>query len=175
VGLVYGCRTVPLFRTAAAEERGLVQGGRLGQPATDRIGDRLPVRRNDLAERLLVDDLGAVPWPPDANGDLDDVVDGLDFLAWNANKFMTGGAWSRVDLNADGVTDGLDFVLWNTFNFQSSGAPAFPDPHYVDRAFAFGVRRFIAALPKTSLDQRAIRGRYEGSDPNGTTGFLVRI
>jgi hypothetical protein len=28
-----------------------------------------------------------------------------------------------------------------------------PVMHYVDRAFAFGVRRFIAAVPKTLLDQ----------------------
>lgn len=57
----------------------------------------------------------------DAN--LDGVVDGLDFLEWNAHKFTYTGLWSKADWNADGVTDGLDFLIWNGNKFQSSGVP----------------------------------------------------
>ncbi|MEM8678237.1 MAG: choice-of-anchor Q domain-containing protein [Planctomycetota bacterium] len=54
----------------------------------------------------------------DAN--LDGVVDGQDFIIWNANKFTFTGAWSQGDFNADGQTDGQDFVIWNMFKFQES-------------------------------------------------------
>ena len=54
----------------------------------------------------------------DAN--LDGVVDGQDFIIWNANKFTFTSAWSQGDFNADGTTDGQDFVIWNMFKFQES-------------------------------------------------------
>lgn len=54
----------------------------------------------------------------DAN--LDGVVDGQDFIAWNSNKFSATGKWSQADWNADGITDGQDFIIWNTNKFQSS-------------------------------------------------------
>ncbi len=54
--------------------------------------------------------------PADAN--LDGFVDGLDFIIWNANKFMAGNKWSQADFNADGFVDGQDFVRWNTNKFQ---------------------------------------------------------
>jgi hypothetical protein len=57
----------------------------------------------------------------DAN--LDGVVDGLDFIAWNDNKFTSVAAWCDGDFNADGIVDGLDFILWNENKFQSSAAP----------------------------------------------------
>ncbi len=57
----------------------------------------------------------------DAN--LDGVVDGQDFIIWNANKFSPTGLWSRADWNADGLTDGQDFIIWNAHKFQASGSP----------------------------------------------------
>jgi glucose/arabinose dehydrogenase len=54
----------------------------------------------------------------DAN--LDGVVDGLDYIAWNENKFTSGTGWCGGDFNADGLADGLDFILWNANKFQSS-------------------------------------------------------
>lgn len=54
----------------------------------------------------------------DAN--LDGVVDGLDFVEWNANKFTNVAAWSAGDFTADGIVDGLDFVLWNENKFNSA-------------------------------------------------------
>jgi hypothetical protein len=66
----------------------------------------------------------------DAN--LDGLVDGSDFIVWNANKFTTNPAWCSGDFNADGVVDGLDFIVWNANKFTSSGIitrpAAVPEP-----------------------------------------------
>jgi subtilisin-like proprotein convertase family protein len=56
----------------------------------------------------------------DAN--LDRTVDGVDFLAWNAHKFTTGG-WAQGNFNLDSAVDGLDFLLWNSNKFQSTISP----------------------------------------------------
>ncbi len=57
-----------------------------------------------------------------ADANLDGVVDGQDFIVWNANKFTTSSAWTRGDFNVDGVVDGQDFILWNANKFQSADA-----------------------------------------------------
>jgi hypothetical protein len=57
----------------------------------------------------------------DAN--LDGVVDGLDFIAWNNHKFTPVAAWCSGDFNADGIVDGLDFIIWNNNKFHSSASP----------------------------------------------------
>jgi hypothetical protein len=76
------------------------------------------------------------PYPfGDAN--LDGVVDGQDFIAWNANKFTSSPAWSLGDFNADGVVDGLDFIVWNTNKF-SSALTAVPEPMSGLGLIAFG-------------------------------------
>lgn len=62
----------------------------------------------------------------DAN--LDGVVDGQDFIAWNTNKFMSVAAWTAGDFNADGVVDGQDFIVWNTTKFMSADGSAVPEP-----------------------------------------------
>lgn len=54
----------------------------------------------------------------DAN--LDGVVDGSDFGAWNANKFTSRPAWCSGDFTADGTIDGSDFGVWNSNKFTSS-------------------------------------------------------
>ena len=65
--------------------------------------------------------------PGDAN--LDGYVDGLDFVAWNGNKFSSTLAWDGGDWNADGVADGQDFVVWNANKFTSShGNRPVPEP-----------------------------------------------
>ena len=61
----------------------------------------------------------------DAN--LDGVVDGQDFIAWNGNKFTNAAAWSAGDFNADGVVDGQDFISWNGNKFMSADV-AVPEP-----------------------------------------------
>lgn len=60
----------------------------------------------------------------DAN--LDGLVDGFDFLAWNTNKFSGNPSWCRGDFNADGQIEGLDFLLWNANKFLSSDRLAGP-------------------------------------------------
>ena len=52
----------------------------------------------------------------DAN--LDGLVDGSDFNAWNANKYAADRGWCGADFNADGFTDGSDFNVWNANKFQ---------------------------------------------------------
>ncbi|MEM8681243.1 MAG: hypothetical protein AAGF97_17995, partial [Planctomycetota bacterium] len=102
-------------------------------PLFDLTGDGLV----DLMDRdQWLADAGAMNLPSgnayllgDAN--LDGTVDGLDFIAWNSNKFQASGLWSLGDWNADGTTDGQDFLHWNNNKFQSAdGGPI------VDRVFA---------------------------------------
>jgi hypothetical protein len=62
----------------------------------------------------------------DAN--LDAVVDGLDFIEWNNNKFTNTAAWSAGDFNVDGIVDGLDFIEWNNNKFTSADQVAVPEP-----------------------------------------------
>jgi hypothetical protein len=83
----------------------------------------------DLADRdAWLAEAGAMNLPSGmpyllADSNLDGAVDGLDFTAWNANKFMTTGLWSRADFNADNFTDGLDFGIWNTNKFMTANSP----------------------------------------------------
>ena len=71
----------------------------------------------ELAGRVLNDSQGPV-LVGDAN--LDGVVDGQDFIAWNNNKFTALASWSGGDFTADGLVDGQDFVAWNNFKFQTA-------------------------------------------------------
>ena len=64
----------------------------------------------------------------DGDANLDGVVDGLDFIAWNAHKFTSTAAWCNGDFNADGTVDGLDFIRWNANKFQASDTMAVPEP-----------------------------------------------
>lgn len=80
-----------------------------------------------LHEAALVDGLLSPYLIADAN--LDGVVDGQDFLRWNAGKFSSSVRWDEGDFNGDGVVDGQDFLSWNTNKFQSSDRPAsLPEP-----------------------------------------------
>ena len=64
-----------------------------------------------------------------ADANLDGVVDGQDFIAWNDHKFTNADNWCEGDFNADGVVDGQDFVAWNDHKFTSAdGAQAVPEP-----------------------------------------------
>ncbi len=63
----------------------------------------------------------------DAN--IDGIVDGQDFIAWNASKFTSDLLWSHGDSTADGLVDGQDFIAWNANKFTSSDAvSAVPEP-----------------------------------------------
>ena len=97
-------------------------------PALELTGDRR-VDTDDLQSWLAL--AGAANLPSgnsylvgDAN--LDGIVDGSDFNAWNANKFQPTAAWTAGDFNADGNVDGSDFNLWNAHKFQSAQRSAPP-------------------------------------------------
>ncbi len=90
----------------------------------DLTGDGL-VTNDDLTQWLVVAGefyLGAGRAYLLGDANLDGVVDGQDFIAWNNNKFSSTAAWSAGDFNTDGVTDGQDFIVWNNHKFQSSFA-----------------------------------------------------
>jgi hypothetical protein len=71
---------------------------------------------------LLIDNiLGAALG--DAN--LDGVVDGSDFNAWNDNRLQSCyTSWSGGDFTGDGVTDGSDFNLWLANRFTATAVAA---------------------------------------------------
>ena len=77
----------------------------------------------------------------DAN--LDGVVDGQDFVAWNSNKFSSGTSWATGDFNGDGVTDGQDFVHWNTNKFMMADA---------------GLANAVVAVPEPGLSLWLLAG-----------------
>ena len=64
----------------------------------------------------------------DAN--LDGVVDGQDFIAWNEHKFSASLQWNSGDFNGDGAVDGQDFIEWNVNKFTSSLPDAVPEPQW---------------------------------------------
>ncbi|MEM8678503.1 MAG: hypothetical protein AAGF97_04015, partial [Planctomycetota bacterium] len=59
---------------------------------------------------------------------LDGVVDGQDFIAWNANKFTNITLWTGGNFKGDAVTDGQDFILWNANKFTAQGPLTDPGP-----------------------------------------------
>ncbi len=81
-------------------------------PQFDLNGDGF-VNMQDMDE-LVLNILGTLYGDANLNG----TVDGVDFLAWNANKFQPGG-WAAGDFSCDGLVDGQDFLVWNANKFQS--------------------------------------------------------
>ena len=75
-------------------------------------------------DQLIVDEIGTLFG--DAN--LDGVVDGADFLAWNSNKFISGVGWESGNFNCDDTVDGADFIVWNANKFQSANLAGVPEP-----------------------------------------------
>ena len=65
--------------------------------------------------------------PADAN--LDDVVDGVDFLIWNDHRFTATSGWCSADFDMDGIVDGTDFLIWNEYKFTS--AVVVPEPAFL--------------------------------------------
>ena len=63
-------------------------------------------------------------YPGDAN--LDDCVDGLDYIIWSNNYSpgSLGKGWIQGDFTGDGTTDGLDYIVWSN-NYQM-GCPVTP-------------------------------------------------
>ena len=93
-----------------------------GDLAFDANGDGTVDQADEMA--WINDIRQAIP----GDGDLNDVVDGSDFVEWNANKFQSGTDWCSGDWNHDNQTDGQDFVLWNANKFNQGDSFAVPEP-----------------------------------------------
>ena len=121
-------------------------------PDYDLNGDML-VNQEDI--RLWLIEAGARPenaaftdgnpfFRGDAN--LDGLVNGVDFVAWNAVKFTANTNWSQGNFNGDAMVDGPDFVIWNGNKFKDSkidpGAPNIVDG--LDPSFAGGRHGFAS-------------------------------
>ena len=59
----------------------------------------------------------------DGDANLDQVVDGLDYVAWS-NNYLTGDTWDKGDFDGDLTADGLDYVIWSNNYF--AGCPGTP-------------------------------------------------
>ena len=88
-------------------------------------GDDLTTLEQYLFDKWVVTD--AVAGDFDKNG----VVDGNDFLAWQANFGLTEGATqAQGDADGNGTVDGNDFLVWQA-NFGAGaggGSAAVPEP-----------------------------------------------
>ncbi|MEM8680038.1 MAG: reprolysin-like metallopeptidase, partial [Planctomycetota bacterium] len=93
---------------------------------TTTIADGINDPSLDLTGEGVLNYADVLVWIEDLKGtfvgdaNLDLVVDGSDFIQWNAHKFTSGTAWCSGDFNADGTTDGTDFLLWNNNKFQAA-------------------------------------------------------
>lgn len=64
-----------------------------------------------------------------ADANLDGVLDGLDFTAWNAYKFQFAHPtrpWQNGEWNGDGYVDGRDLAIW--FDNNGQLLPGVPEP-----------------------------------------------
>lgn len=69
-------------------------------------------------------------WVVDGDADLDGVVDGSDFLAWQRNVSVVANADLRQgDLTGDGAVDGLDLAEWKLqFGAATPATAPVPEP-----------------------------------------------
>ena len=66
----------------------------------------------------------------DGDGNLDQEIDGLDYVIWSNNYWAPHMGWGGGDWNNDGMTDGLDYVIWSNNYMQACPAApgAVPEP-----------------------------------------------
>ena len=71
-----------------------------------------------------------VPSPVLGDADLDDHVDGLDYVIWSNNYHLSGMTWEQGDFTGEGYVDGLDYIIWsNNYDVGSPGTPGqVPEP-----------------------------------------------
>jgi hypothetical protein len=92
-------------------------------PAFDMTGEGLVDDADISAWLMVAGGMNLISGNPYARGDanLDGIVDGLDFIDWNMNKFTSNTDWCGGNFNGDSVIDGLDFIVWNTNKFTQQG------------------------------------------------------
>jgi MYXO-CTERM domain-containing protein len=60
------------------------------------------------------------------DGNLDGVVDGLDYSKWSLHYLQAGASWGEGDYNDDTISDGLDYNIWSLnygSGYESSPVP----------------------------------------------------
>lgn len=70
-----------------------------------------------------------------ADTNLDGIVDGIDFTAWNSNKFTFSdpiAPWQNGEWDGNGFVDGGDFTFWNLNKFNFIGPRPVPEPSAVE-------------------------------------------
>ncbi|MEM8678494.1 MAG: fibronectin type III domain-containing protein, partial [Planctomycetota bacterium] len=116
---LYECSDVDSLVAAIVD----VKGGSLPDLAFDLTGDG-DVTNDDLDAWLVEAGAAGLTGSGDpvlvGDANLDGVVDGQDFIAWNTHKFSVTGAWCQADFDANGLTEGQDFILWNNNKFTSA-------------------------------------------------------
>jgi hypothetical protein len=94
--------------------------------ATNSTSTTARTRPQSASRDLLMAIYEAIPVPPSGHPgdfDLDEDVDGADFVAWQTNFPKASGATlDQGDADGDGDVDGADFVVWQT-NFPFSPTP----------------------------------------------------
>ncbi len=126
------------FRVATIQQIGDLSGNGQLDPADLAVLQQNVVAgsnqlRYDINGDRAVDRINVDYWITDVFGtllgdaNLDRVVDGSDFIDWNANKFGAAD-WFGGDFNSDGAADGQDFIIWNGNKFMSADARAVPEP-----------------------------------------------
>lgn len=92
-------------------------------PAFDMTGDGMVDDADISAWLMVAGGINLMSGNPYARGDanLDGIVDGLDFIEWNMNKFTSNTDWCGGNFNGDSVIDGLDFIEWNSNKFTQQG------------------------------------------------------
>ena len=143
----------------------------INNPAFDMTGDGL-VNDADVTEWLAVaGGINLMSGNPYARGDanLDGIVDGLDFIEWNMNKFTSNTDWCGGNFNGDAVIDGLDFIEWNNNKFTQQGpitGGGGPSSTFEVLGEATGRReRLVKGGRQPSNNSQPIRARQVASNP----------
>ncbi len=147
----YDCDDIDLLTAA------VIQGSDLNYDLTGDGQLNLADRDAWLLEAGLANGLGSAYLLADVN--LDNRVDGGDFLIWNQYKFTATGSYCRGDINMDGQTDGIDFLDWNAHKFTSVPGPVPTAPRDLtvpaNHHAAIGMGSGTAATPAVSVIEAA--------------------
>jgi hypothetical protein len=123
--------------------------------------DRIPINR--IPEP---DDVAGIQFlygpPQTADFDLDDDVDGADYLTWQRNLGLTGSATlADGDANGDHNVSAADLAIWQSQFAAATSAAAVPEPNAIVPAGSLA----IAAAVLTRRERRTPRRRTSPAVP----------